>query len=406
MLSFSRVVLVSLGLSLFALSSPVSISIPLASATSSVSESHRDGVSSSDPSRFFSTDREIQRELSQLSDRISELEDRLEAEIISSTEAEVEAEVETEAEVEAESSSEAESESVTVAESDFSHLFGSPSLSSASEEDAPNDEKQEFQSYKSKFGKHYADAKEEEKRFQNWKINLQLIKQKANSAPLKLKASFVDNSGAISPEPIWGLTSLSDLSAEEMKKRKGYKPSNDTQEQLPLADPSDPEGLNPISSTNNLSTASFTTSHAHIRKPKTKLPPRFDWRDYPVITPMKDQGDCGDWYENNYITFNTFSTHTLRETVMRYIQSKRQDDNGSKGDTREGERIDEREYRIENIGYRIKDTGSTIGDLHRSSLISTIDYAEVLRFPYLLISSPSAFRVFVPFAISASIVAC
>jgi len=111
--------------------------------------------------------------------------------------------------------------------------------------------KQQFAEYKLKFNKSYTD-KEHETRFANFKASLERI------ATLQAREKGTAT---------YGLTKFSDLSPAEFRSR--YLMPSFNKAQLPVANVS-------------------------IITPLATLPSTFDWNSKGAITPVKNQGQCGD----------------------------------------------------------------------------------------------------------------
>jgi len=99
---------------------------------------------------------------------------------------------------------------------------------------------------KKDFNKQYESAEEEELRFFHFKNSVERV-------------AFKNKYGA----NVFGLTKFSDMCPEEFKARfLNYKPE-------------------------------FRNDGAKVAEPLTSAPSSYDWRDYGVVTPVKNQGYCG-----------------------------------------------------------------------------------------------------------------
>jgi C1A family cysteine protease len=104
-----------------------------------------------------------------------------------------------------------------------------------------------FTAWKAQYNKVYNSAEEEAIRFNNFKLSLDRIQSR----------------NALNTETVFGLTKFSDLSVEEFKTLLGYVPSTSSYDVGVLAP-------------NNV-----------------EAPQTFDWRTQNMVTPVKDQGQCG-----------------------------------------------------------------------------------------------------------------
>jgi len=109
------------------------------------------------------------------------------------------------------------------------------------------DENTLFTAWKAQYNKQYDSTDEEAIRFTNFKLSIE-----------RVQARNAKNSNAV-----FGLTKFADLSVEEFKSLLGYVPAENTRD----------IGVLPTGS---------------IAVPQT-----FDWRTQNMVTPVKDQGQCG-----------------------------------------------------------------------------------------------------------------
>ncbi|XP_017761376.1 PREDICTED: uncharacterized protein LOC108551655 [Eufriesea mexicana] len=109
-----------------------------------------------------------------------------------------------------------------------------------------------FANFVKTFNKTYASAEEKQQRFKVFKMNLQII---------QMLQTYEQGTAQ------YGVTMFADLTPKEFKARYlGLRPELKRENEIPF-------------------------SEAEI--PDISLPHKFDWRDYGVVTPVKDQGRCG-----------------------------------------------------------------------------------------------------------------
>jgi len=158
-------------------------------------------------------------------------------------------------------------------------------------------EHKQFEDFKAKYNKKYADAKEETKRFEIFVENL--------------KRSKLMNEEA--GETIYGVTKFSDLSKEEFKHYYlNYRSGSAVHK------------FNSDKRNADLS--------VYIGAP---LPASFDWRDHGAVTPIKNQGQCGSCWafsaveavESSWFLAN----HTLIELSPQQVVSCDDVDQGCNG---------------------------------------------------------------------------
>ncbi|XP_076283794.1 uncharacterized protein LOC143210642 [Lasioglossum baleicum] len=139
-------------------------------------------------------------------------------------------------------------------------------------EEAATDIKEQymFEKFIKEYEKKYSSADEKQSRYEIFKKNLEVIQEmrKAEQGTAK-----------------YGVTMFADLSPEEFRsKYLGYRPHLRQENAIPF-----PE--------------------AEI--PDIELPPKFDWRDHHVVTPVKDQGQCGSCWAFS-VTGNVESQYAIR----------------------------------------------------------------------------------------------
>mmetsp|Transcript_6473 Transcript_6473/g.11433 ORF Transcript_6473/g.11433 Transcript_6473/m.11433 type:complete len:441 (+) Transcript_6473:63-1385(+) len=141
-----------------------------------------------------------------------------------------------------------------------------------------------FQDFKAKYHKHYESDDEEEKRYNNFLGNLVRI-DSLNAGPV----------GAT-----YGITQFSDFTEEELKKIKGYKVDEDrasfgATDAAAVDTSTYNDGLyGYIDYSRELcSVQERFPDFCDIDDPDD-LPDTFDWRDYDVVTEMRNQYICGD----------------------------------------------------------------------------------------------------------------
>lgn len=111
-------------------------------------------------------------------------------------------------------------------------------------------------------GRVYADAVEKERRFKIFKENVERIE------------AF--NSAGVDKGYKLGVNQFADLSTQEIRARNGYR------RQQPKV---------------GLSESKTSFRYANV----TAVPAVMDWRKYGAVTPVKNQGDCGNIYLYIYI---------------------------------------------------------------------------------------------------------
>lgn len=109
-----------------------------------------------------------------------------------------------------------------------------------------------FSQFMTAYNKNYPTEEEKEKRFKIFKENLDMIEELQRNE---------QGTGR------YGVTQFSDLTKAEFKERYlGLKPSLRAENDIPLP---------------------------KAKIPNIELPPEYDWRHYNVVTPVKNQGQCG-----------------------------------------------------------------------------------------------------------------
>ncbi|XP_076235389.1 uncharacterized protein LOC143179865 [Calliopsis andreniformis] len=109
-----------------------------------------------------------------------------------------------------------------------------------------------FKNFMRDHDKVYASPEEEQKRFRIFKQNLETIQD---------LQKYEQGTGQ------YGVTMFADLTPREFKERHlGLRPELKQENEIPPAE---------------------------AKIPDIELPPKFDWREYNVVTPVKDQGQCG-----------------------------------------------------------------------------------------------------------------
>ena len=109
-----------------------------------------------------------------------------------------------------------------------------------------------FEDFMKSHGKTYKSTKEKQNRFKIFKQNLKIIDE---------LQTFERGTA------VYGVTMFADLTPKEFKARYlGFRPDLKQENDIPL-------------------------QQAEI--PDIDLPPKFDWREYDAVTPVKDQGHCG-----------------------------------------------------------------------------------------------------------------
>ncbi|KAF9621336.1 hypothetical protein IFM89_019422 [Coptis chinensis] len=127
-----------------------------------------------------------------------------------------------------------------------------------------------FQQWRVKHEKVYKHEEEVQKRFESFRTNLRFVVERS----LKARSSSSKTSHVV------GLNKFADLSNEEFK-------------QAYLSKMKKPFNKNKVNELREKATNKVSTC---------EVPSTFDWRKKGVVTPVKDQGQCGE-YRSHYLFF-------------------------------------------------------------------------------------------------------
>lgn len=136
----------------------------------------------------------------------------------------------------------------------------------------PSEDKKLFNEYIRQYNKQYNSGQEYQQRFQNFRENVKEIEA--------LNKKF-------NPQSTYSINQFTDMNKEEfrLKRTNGGK----------------------ITSQQEYAKSCLANGAESPVIPNMKIPQSFDWRDHNVVTPVKDQGDCGSCW--------TFSTSGAIESA-------------------------------------------------------------------------------------------